>query len=284
MENTVTFQAPAVTRGYTPEQRMTGAPLQGATQASPGIQVEASNLLLTSATPVMTLITQIKHTADQQHVARFRSQVIEEVKNFTQKLVQAEYSQTTIMAARYCICTAIDEVVLARPWGTKSVWIEEPLLSYFHKESWGGENFYVIIQNMSQDVRRNIDFLEFTYVLLSLGFEGKFFDKYIATREDIRNRLFYQIRNARNKPDRQLSGHWKDTSPLAAGISKAKVVKRLSLFTIAVLFVVSVVFNVMTHQHAAGIFQKLDQVADISPVTEFTNIVERPIVERGQTS
>ena len=255
-----------------------------AAQAEPApIELEKTNVLVTAATPLMTLITQIKHTADQQNVTKFRAQVIEEVKSFTQNIQQSGYQNDIIMAARYCLCTALDEAVLGRPWGTQSVWVQECLLSYFHKETWGGENFYVIIHNLSEDPRRHIDFLELAYALLSLGFEGKFFDKQTAIREDIRNRLFYRIRNARKKPDRTIARAAISSIQAASCENKREIVKRLSIFTLITLGIISILFNSLTYQKAAPTVKKLDNIATVSPVTEFSQIINRPIISRGNS-
>ncbi len=188
---------------------------------------DGTNNLLRAAEPLLTLITQIRHTVDHPNVESLRAQIVEEVKNVERHLGHMNYPMRTIIASRYCICSAIDEAVLSQSWGTQSVWVQGSLLSIFQKETWGGERFYVILEDALRDIRGNIDFIELLYFLISLGFEGKFFgDEYRAAREEIRNRIFYHIRHARAKPERSLSRRWKNTSMSATVQQKKSVLKR----------------------------------------------------------
>ena len=238
------------------------------------------NHLLTLATPLITLMTQIKHTVSQDNVEKFRVQVIEEIKLFEQKLLALQYPAHDIMAARYCLCTAIDEAVLGRPWGVQSSWVQNSLLAFFHKERWGGEHFYLVLDRLAKETRRHIDFLEFAYVLLSLGFEGKFFGAHLAVREEIRHRLFYRIRHARKKPDRRLSTHWKSDS-VSPKINERASIKRLGFACFGVFLMMSVVFNVMVHDAAKPTLGRLAQLANVSPITAFSELIQRPIVGRS---
>ena len=52
--------------------------------------VEASNLLISAATPLLTLITQIKHTSEHYHVEKLFAQITVEIKKFTDQLLILE--------------------------------------------------------------------------------------------------------------------------------------------------------------------------------------------------
>jgi type VI secretion system protein ImpK len=251
------------------------APAPGA--AAPILE---NNALVNIATPLLTLITQIRHTVDHQNVPKLRAQVIDEIKSFEQKLSKIEYPVRTIIAARYCLCTAIDEAVLSRPWGTQSVWVQESLLSLFHKETWGGERFYMILEDMAKEPRKNIDFLEFAYFLLSLGFEGKFYDKNVAIREEIRNRIFYRIRYSRQKPEKVLSRIWRDEKPLEEKDTRRRKLKKLAVFTVAAIVLIAVIFNFKVHSVAESTLDQLSGIANVSPITSFSQVIERPIIQR----
>ena len=47
-----------------------------------------------------------------------------------------------VMAARYALCAGLDEAVLSTPWGAQSDWSQHPLLVALHREAWGGEKFF----------------------------------------------------------------------------------------------------------------------------------------------
>ncbi len=242
---------------------------------------QQTNYLIRIATPLMTLINQIRHTVEQQNTEKLRAQVSEEIQQFERQVLASGYPQKTVLMARYCLCTAFDEAVLSTPWGAKSVWAQQSLLSLFHKETWGGERFYVLLDFMAKKPRENIDFLEFAYTLLSLGFEGKFYGKNQSVREEVRNRIFYRIRNARPKPDRILCRHWRDQKVITDNQQHRVKVKRLSIVSILVLLIAVIFFNSMTYHKAAKVFNRLDKVAQISPVTTFLQVVKRQNIDRG---
>ncbi len=252
-------------------------------QNIPAMEVSESNALITVATPLITLITQIRHTIDHPNVAALRAQVVEEVKTFERKLSSIDYPVRTIVAARYCLCTAVDESVLSRPWGTQSVWVQGSLLSLFHKETWGGERFYMILEDMLRDVRKNIDHVELVYFLLSLGFEGKFYgDENRAAREEIRNRIFYHIRHARSKPERNLSPTWKNIKLPKSSKEKKNKLKKFGFITLIALLVVGGIFNFKLHRVATPTLQKLNGISTVSPVTSFSQVIQRQIVPRNE--
>lgn len=239
------------------------------------------NRLVSSAMSLITLITQIRHTVEHPNVDALRAQVIEEIKSFERKLASVDYPIRIIIAARYALCTAIDETVLSRPWGTQSVWVQGSLLSIFHKETWGGERFYIILEDMLRDVRKNIDFVELVYFLLSLGFEGKFYgDENRAAREEIRSRIFYHIRHARAKPERKLSPPVEEPIlPKSQQINKNKI-KKISVWTITLLVLLNIGFNLRLYSQAKPMIASLNQISNVSPVTTFSQLINRPIVVR----
>ena len=248
----------------------------------PGAEISATNQLVKFAMPLITLLTHIRHTVDHPNVPALRAQIVEEIKNFERKLTNIHYPVRTIVAARYCLCTAIDEAVLSRAWGTNSVWVQGSLLSLFHKETWGGERFYLILEDMLRDIRRNIDFIELIYFLISIGFEGKFFgDENRAAREEIRNRIFYHIRHARMKPERNLSPRWKNlTLPMSSKGKKSKLI-RFGVITLSILLLLEIYFNFKVYDVSKPVLKRLSSIAAVSPIATFSQIIERPIVMRN---
>lgn len=242
---------------------------------------EQTNALVIAATPLLTFITHICHTVDHPNVPALKAQVIEEIKNLERKLSDLNYSARMIMAARYCICTAIDEAILSRPWGTNSMWVQEGLLSLFQKETYGGERFYMILEDMLRDIRNNIDFIELCYFLLSIGFEGKFYGpENAAAREEIRNRIFYNIRNNRSKPEKILSPHWQNANIPKSNIDRKRKLKKTGIISLIILASISFYFNYKTYKAAGPTLQRLAGVATLSPVTVLSQVIKRPIIMR----
>jgi len=109
----------------------------------------------------------------------------------------AESSQ--VMAARYVLCTVVDEAVVTTPWGNESEWSQMSLLSSFHNETFGGEKFFQLLDRLSKNPVKHLPMLELMYLCLSLGFEGKYRvqARGMLELEGIRDALYRQIRQLR---------------------------------------------------------------------------------------
>ncbi len=244
------------------------------------------NELVAAANPLITLITQLKHTVEQHNVPNLRAQIVEEMKLLDRRLRAIDYpkpiEEKIIVAARYCLCTAIDEAVLSRPWGVQSDWTQQTLLNMIHRETSGGERFYVILENMMQDPIRNIDFIEFAYVLLSLGFEGKLHGvENRAFREELRSRVFYRIRMTRPKSDRVLSSHWRLAKIPTTDKTKITKLKRTGVTTLVILVIFGFYFNYQVNSAASPTLGKLNGIATAPPITTFADVIPRQIVVRN---
>ena len=235
------------------------------------------NPFVTAATPLLTLMNQIKRTQTHPDVNKLRAQIVNEIKLYEQKLTKLRINPRHIIATRYCLCTAIDEAVLATTWGTQSIWVQQSLLSLFQKETYGGERFYIILENMVKEPRKNLDIIELLYLLLSLGFEGKFFDKGNMVREEIRSRVFQRIRQSKGKVAKRLSGHWRDAKPIAVNKQKRTALRRIVIITGAGLLLLNLIFNYETYKHAAPTLNRLSAIGKESPVTVYSQMVKRTI-------
>jgi type VI secretion system protein ImpK len=112
-------------------------------------------------------------------------------------------------ASRYCLCTFLDEAISSTPWGA-GMWSSRSLLVTFHNEASGGERFFLILQRLAQNPTGNVDVLELIYVILGLGFEGRYrlIDGGRTQLDAIRERLETMIRSQRGAGERDLSVHW----------------------------------------------------------------------------
>lgn len=132
------------------------------------------NRLIDAATPLLGLVIRVRRLADFSEVAALYRQVVDEVSAIDRELVEQGYERPTVVAYRYVLCAFIDEAVLGTNWGAHSVWSQQSLLSRFHNETWGGEKVFAILSRMEQEPERYRDMLEFIYLCLCLGFEGRY--------------------------------------------------------------------------------------------------------------
>ncbi|MBF9267074.1 type IVB secretion system protein IcmH/DotU, partial [Paracidovorax cattleyae] len=117
----------------------------------------------------------------------------------------------TIIGARYCICTAIDEAAAQTPWGGSGVWPQYSLLVALHNETWGGEKFFQLLSKLVQTPHQHIDLIELMYFCLTLGFEGRYhvIDNGRSQLESLKARLLQVIESTRGDRSGALSPHWR---------------------------------------------------------------------------
>lgn len=161
------------------------------------------NRLIDAATPLLGLVIRVRRLADYQEVPALYRQVVDEVSAIDRELVEQGYERPTVVAYRYVLCAFIDEAVLGTDWGAHSVWSQQSLLSRFHNETWGGEKVFAILSRMEQEPERYRDMLEFIYLCLCLGFEGRY--KVMSNGRDEYERiirgLYEQLQAGRQERD-----------------------------------------------------------------------------------
>lgn len=238
------------------------------------------NPFINAANPLLTLMVQLKHCESPPDLEQTRQQIINEIKLFEKKLTQLNYPQRTILAARYCICTAIDEAILSTNWGTETLWVQHSLLSLFHQETWGGARFYLILETMAKEPRHNLALLEFLYLILSLGFEGQFFGDKTIMREEIRNRLLHHIRQSRGKVAKRLSVYTEDHALYHHAKQKKKSLKWLALIVSGILFVINIGMNMTLNIKSHPLIKQYQAIGLESPITAYSQLLSRPIIAR----
>lgn len=206
--------------------------------------------LLSIAMPVIILMLKLKNTSMPTDVEQVYQASINEIHTFEKSLQQIGYAPKITLAACYCLCTAFDEMILNTSWGEQSPWINNTLLSSIHKETWGGERFYIILNNMAEDPINNLDILELIYVLLNLGFEGKYFHQDKEIRNEIRYSLFNLIRNYRESPKINLSPTPVDKRTIMYHTQKHLSMYRFIITIAGLLFLTILGLNIIVYFNA----------------------------------
>ena len=168
------------------------------------------NPLNAAAATLFALVSRVRNRAQHPDPDALRKAVIGEIRAFEARALQAGIDPQQVKVARYALCATLDDVVLNTPWGETSVWSQQSLVGTFHKETVGGDRFYDLLARLEQEPGRNIDLLEFLYVCLSLGFEGRLrVERGGADRHQaIRQGLARVIRVQRGEAERGLSPQW----------------------------------------------------------------------------
>jgi type VI secretion system protein ImpK len=169
------------------------------------------NPLLQAAVPLLVLAGRLRGQIANADVNSLHRQCVQEVRAFEDRVRQASIPAEDVLAARYALCTVIDEAVLNTPWGAQSAWAGQSLLVTFHREAQGGEKFFQILDRLLGEPQRYLGLLELYYACLAIGFEGRYrLDERGAQRlADVRRDLCQRIERLRGSFEPDLSPHWK---------------------------------------------------------------------------
>jgi len=178
------------------------------------------NPLVRAANPLLDLVVPLRYTTQPPDLGPLRERLVQAVRTFETDAHAASVPAESIAAARYALCTLIDEAIAGTAWGS-GVWGARSLLVAFHNEASGGEKFFLVLQRLSQDPARHLDLLELMYLCLALGLEGRYrvLDNGHGQLATLRERLLQLIRQRRGPLETDLSPHWHGaaapaTSPL----------------------------------------------------------------------
>ena len=207
-QRTVIVPAPGG-RKRNPAPRMQPPALSKPVEA-PVLETHTQNPLVRSAGTLFALARKLKNTISHKDVVRLRLSILKMLNRFNQDALQQGGGKEGVHFACYALCALIDEIVLETPWGNQSNWNHESLLGTLFNDARGGEKFFQILERSAWSPAENIDLLEFLYICLGLGFQGK----YAITQGGgeqlaiLTRNLYQTIRTHRGGPDRFLSSTW----------------------------------------------------------------------------
>jgi type VI secretion system protein ImpK len=165
------------------------------------------NPLVNAASKLLLEIVKLRESKEIDLEA-LRSRLEAEIRGFNSHASAFGISEAQVNAAQYLLCTALDESVTTSTIpGSEGEWQQKSLLSTFHKDTWGGEVFFDVTSRTMEQPASRLYLLELIYLLLSLGFEGKYrlMDRGPLSLESLRDQLYRQIRLLRGEASPDLA-------------------------------------------------------------------------------
>ncbi len=209
-----TFVMPSPGQRPAPAQGPARGPEPAAGVPAPAVDslipAHGINPIVTAASPLLNTVAQIRATLEDPDPEALRARLIEAVRAFERKAAQAGIEPRKLVAARYVLCTFLDEAATSTPWGGSGAWARQSLLVSFHNETWGGEKVFQLLARLAEDPAGNRDLLELMHVVLALGFEGRFRVQTDGPAQlaRLRERLHTLLHKQRGDFERDLSPHW----------------------------------------------------------------------------
>lgn len=159
------------------------------------------NPLVAAANPVLAIAAQIRHALKHPDPTGLHASLRQGIGAFERAALAAGYSDDTVATASIALGALVDESGASTPWG--SGWAAD-----------GPDKFFPLLEKCSAEPTAHRELLEFFYVCLALGFEGRFRqapDGRQALAEQ-RRKLLDLLRAQRPARDGELSGHWRGVS------------------------------------------------------------------------
>ncbi len=210
------------------------------------------NPLMQHAAPLLMAASRLRTTAQHPNPAALRAALADTVRRFESHARAAGVPNEQVVAARYVLCTFIDQCASSTPWGGSGAWASHSLLVQFHNEAWGGEKVFQLLSKLGKDVAANRSLLELLHAVLSLGFEGRYrgMDNGRAQLDSIRERLAQLLRQHTGPLESELSPKWQGVASnmrLGDGIPVWVVAALAASLLLVVFFVLQFTLNGRTN-------------------------------------
>lgn len=219
------------------------------------------NLFIDCATPLIGLILRAKRQKKaHQNLNHLYQQCVDEITSIEFELLESGEDTATVIAYRYILCTFIDEAIMSTEWGASSIWTSKSLLVHFHNESWGGEKIYLIIQKLEQDFEKYFYLLEFVFLCLCLGFQGRF--KLMAYHEQkkheaIVHTLYDKLRLHRKTKNSYLVSPYDNIAPKKYQFDRTITPKKVILSILCITFIVYLIYAILLNSSSSSLVEDL---------------------------
>lgn len=179
------------------------------------------DILVAAATPLLVVVAHLRGAVSQADVNALRKEIVEQLRRFEERSVRFGAKGNDVSAARYALCSLIDETVMTTPWGSSSSWSSSSLLLEFHGETWGGEKVFAILDRVRGEPQKHLALFKLMDLCLLLGFEGKYrvIDNGREQLSDLRLDLARLLRQFGKPAPRELSPAWR-------GVERARALRR----------------------------------------------------------
>lgn len=242
--------------------------------------VGGSNALVAAAAPLLMLAGRLRSQIAHPNVEALRLQLDTELRAFDERVRQATVPADDAIAARYVLCTVLDEAVLNTPWGAQSGWAGRSLLVTFHRESSGGEKFFQILDRVMTEAPRYLGLLELLHACLALGFEGRYrLDERGALRlAEIRQNVYRVIQGVRGSGEADLSPQWRGVQDRRNPVVRLVPLWVVAAACVVLLFGAFVLFSAWLGERTGGINVALANVG-VEPLYVAAPVSQAPQID-----
>ena len=162
------------------------------------IELGGLNPLVAAANSILAVVAQIRQALKHPDPEGLRANLRQRIESFEAAVRAGGVGEDNVAAASFALGALVDESAASTPWGAE--WRAD-----------GGERFFELLEQKRGEPAANRELLEFFYVCLALGYEGRYRQQ-LDGREalmELRGKLLGELRAQRPPRDAELSGHWR---------------------------------------------------------------------------
>ena len=209
--------------------------------------------MIAAANPILCAVPHIRHASRHPDPEDLRDSLLDLVEAFEASASSAGTPKETIDAAIYALCSLVDESAASTPWGGD--WAKSGLLQKRRGDRRGEEGFFAILDKASTNPEANSDLLEFLYVCLALGYEGRYRELGggKAALEQVRANLHAIVARLRGLPVDGLSETWRGvTAPPAVPVPKPRVPLGMAAGAVLALAILYLAYDFSREPSSSG--------------------------------
>jgi type VI secretion system protein ImpK len=122
----------------------------------------------------LILILQLRSTNDYGDEKTLKNRVYEMFERFESNARKFGIDNEKTRLAKFALVAFLDETIISSSWAQKEAWLSDPLQIKLFDTFNAGEEFFNILNDLTQRTSANKEVLEVYYLCLSLGFKGKY--------------------------------------------------------------------------------------------------------------
>lgn len=129
---------------------------------------------LIAAAPLFAMAARIQKISPDMDPVQLQEYLIRDIHQFELHLQQKNIRAEQILIAKYFICALLDDLIENEWLEGQGLWRAYALRFHFFQENNGDERVFAVIERLQQEPSVNIALLEFAYMILVYGYQGRY--------------------------------------------------------------------------------------------------------------
>ena len=161
----------------------------------------ADNQLINLCAELLAILIVLSQQQGSHNIPELHQYLLKCMSQLHNRGLRADYPPRLMEKVCYALCAAFDEEIMNTGWGQAAYWENHCLVAQLFKQRNAGEVFFILLEQACQNTSRMIDFIELLYLLLRLGFKGKYINSDGHALAELTNTLYDDIcKHRQDKP------------------------------------------------------------------------------------